>query len=112
VVPEAQVARRIALREGVADGDIYIETASTKTWENITESARLMREHSLQSAIIVSDPYHLHRARRMAADTGISAVISPTPYTAFQTWRAKIPFLLNEVRLYHSHMLCRALKLR
>lgn len=108
VVPEAEVARRIAVRESVADADIFTETVSTKTWENFTEAARIMRERGLRSAIIVSDPYHLHRAQLMARHAGITAVTSPTPYTAFQTWRTKVPFLLNELRLFHSHLMYRA----
>jgi uncharacterized SAM-binding protein YcdF (DUF218 family) len=108
LVPEAEVARGIALREGIGESMILTETVSTKTWENFTEAARLMRERGLKSAIIVSDPYHLHRARLMAGHAGIEAVTSPTPYTAFQTWRTKVPFLLNELRLFHSHWMFRA----
>jgi uncharacterized SAM-binding protein YcdF (DUF218 family) len=108
LIPEAQVAREVALREGIAESAVLTETVSTKTWENFTEAARLMRENGLKRAIIVSDPYHLHRARLMAGHAGIEAVTSPTPYTAFQTWQTKVPFLLNEVRLFHSHWMFRA----
>jgi uncharacterized SAM-binding protein YcdF (DUF218 family) len=111
-IPESEVGRQIALREGIDDRDILIESKSTKTWENFVEAARLMREHGLHNAIIVSDPYHLHRARTMAADAGITAVTSPTPHTAFRTWRTKVPFLLNELRLFHSHLIYRALDRR
>jgi uncharacterized SAM-binding protein YcdF (DUF218 family) len=109
VVAESEVAREFALREGVASSAILTERVSTKTWENFTEAARLMREHGLKRAIIVSDPYHLHRAHLMAGHAGIQAVTSPTPYTAFQTWGTKLPFLLNELRLFHSHWMFRAL---
>ena len=111
-VPEAEVARQTAIRGGVNEGDVFIETTSTKTWENFVEAARIMREHGLHKAIIVSDPYHLHRARAMAADAGISAFTSPTPHTAFRTWSAKLPFLLNELRLFHTHLIYRALERR
>lgn len=109
LIPEAEVGRRAAEHAGVQSGDIFTETVSTKTWENFTEAARLMKEHHLQRAIIVSDPYHLLRASIMAEDAGIAAVTSPTPHTAFQTWRTKIPFLLNELRLCHSHWIYRAM---
>ena len=105
MIPEAQVARNVAIREGISESAILTETVSTKTWENFTEAAALMRASGLKRAIIVSDPYHLHRARLMASHAGIEAVTSPTPYTAFQTWRTKLPFLLNELRLFHSHWL-------
>lgn len=108
LVPEAEVASRAAQSAGVPAGEILTETVSTKTWENITEARRLMREHGLRSAIIVSDPFHLYRAQLMADDAGIAACTSPTPHTAFQTWRTKIPFLLNEVRLCQSHQIAGA----
>lgn len=109
LLPESEVGRRAAEHAGVQSSDIYTEAVSTKTWENFTEAARLMQEHRIQRAIIVSDPYHLLRATMMAKDAGITAVTSPTPHTAFQTWRTKIPFLLNELRLCHSHWIYRAM---
>ncbi len=102
-VPEALVARRMAESEGIPSTAILTETVSTKTWENILEAERLMRVHDLHNAIIVSDPCHLFRAKIMAEDAGMDAVTSPTPYSAFQTWNTKLPFLTNEVRLCHSH---------
>ena len=112
LIPESEVARGIAVRDGIPTGDIFTETVSTSTWENFTEAARIMRENGLHRAIVVSDPYHLHRASIMAEDSGFSAVTSPTPYTAFQTWRTKLPFLLNELRLCHSHWIYRAAGMR
>ena len=109
VVPEAEVAREVAIREGIAESAILIETVSTRTWENFTEAAALMRANGLKRAIIVSDPYHLHRARLMAEHAGIEAFTSPTPYTPFLTWQTSLPFLLNEIRLFHSHWMFRAL---
>ena len=112
LIPEAEVARSIAEDAGIPKGDIFTETVSTNTWENFTEAARLMKENGLHRAIIVSDPYHLHRAGIMAEDVRFTAMTSPTPYTAFQTWRTKIPFLLNELRLCHSHWIYRATGMR
>ena len=107
IIPEAEVARRIAEAEGIPPDAILVETVSTTTWENFTEAARLMKASGLRSAVIVSDPYHLLRARVMAENAGIDALTSPTPYTAFQTWRSKLPFLINEVRLCNSHWIYR-----
>lgn len=109
IIPEAEVARRVAEAGGIPPDAILVETVSTKTWENFTEAARLMQASGLRSAVIVSDPYHLLRARVMAENAGIDAFTSPTPYTAFQTWRSKLPFLINEVRLCNSHWIYRAL---
>jgi uncharacterized SAM-binding protein YcdF (DUF218 family) len=107
--PEATVAAQAASDEGVPSGAILTETTSTRTWENFAEANRMMKENGLKTAIVVSDPYHLQRAQMMADDAGITAFTSPTPYTAFSTWRYKLPFLINEIRLCHSHWMYRCL---
>lgn len=111
-VPEAEIAKTVARHAGVPAADILTETVSTVTWENITEARRLMQEHGLHSAIIVSDPYHLYRAQLMADDAGIVATTSPKPHTAFRTWRTKIPFLFSEVRLALMHQIAQAVGFR
>lgn len=112
LIPESEVARSIAEKDGIPKGEVFTESVSTSTWENFTEVARLMKENGLKRAIIVSDPSQLHRASIMAEDVGFTVVTSPTPYTAFQTWRTKIQFLLNELRLCHSHWIYRAIRVR
>lgn len=109
---ESVVGRRIAEGDGVPSDAILMETASTNTWENFIQSRRVMREHGMREAIIVSDPCHLHRAQTMAHDLRIAAVTSPTPYTPFNTWETRLPFMLKELRLVHSHWLSRAIGTR
>ena len=57
-------------------------------------------EHGFKDALIVSDPLHMKRAMRMAADYGITAYSSPTPTTRFVSLRSKLPFLAREVFFY------------
>ena len=74
---EANAARAVALRLGVPESDCLIETDSHSTQENARFSARLLRTLGAREAIVVSDPYHLLRARQYFYREGIEAHPSP-----------------------------------
>lgn len=102
---EAQVGRRYALRQGVPDKAILIESVSRNTHENLRQAAGLMQTHELHSAILVSDPLHMARALRISKELGIQAVGSPTPTTRFRTFATRWRFLLAEVYFFHRDRL-------
>ncbi|WP_149196362.1 YdcF family protein [Luteimonas suaedae] len=98
---ESQVARRYALRQGVPEDAILIETVSRTTQQNLAEAAALMRERELTRAILVSDPLHMARALRLARGQGIQALGSATPTSRFRSLEARWQFLLREVYFFH-----------
>lgn len=98
---ESQVGRRYALRQGVPDRAILIETASHNTRENLRQAAALMAPRKLTHAIVVSDPLHLSRALRLCEDIGIRCLGSPTPTTRYRSFATRWRFLLNEVYFFH-----------
>lgn len=80
---EAQVMQRLALTAGISASAMLLEEQSHSTEENLANAKILMDQFGLHSAIIVSDPFHLYRAERMARDIGINATgsgarVSPT----------------------------------
>ncbi|MCC5875547.1 MAG: YdcF family protein [Candidatus Sumerlaeia bacterium] len=93
---EAEAARLYALEKGVPDGDILLETESRTTFENMVYSKRVMEEHGLGTALIVSDPIHMRRAMLMASRVGIDAEPHPTHTTRFISRSKKIRFLWKE----------------
>lgn len=98
---ESQVGRRYALRNGVPDSAILIETVSHNTRENLGQAAALMAPRKLTRAIVVSDPLHLSRALRICRDIGIGCLGSPTPTTRYRSFATRWRFLLNEVYFFH-----------
>jgi uncharacterized SAM-binding protein YcdF (DUF218 family) len=104
---ESQVARRYALRQGVPDKAILIESLSRNTHENLRQASQVMQQHNLRKAIIVSDPLHMARALRISKDIGIQAVGSPTPTSRFRTFATRWRFLLQEVYFFHRDRLPR-----
>ena len=75
---EADSARRYAIRHEVPEEAILAEDTSRTTLQSIRGVATLMEGARLQTAVFVSDPTHMLRVLRMAADAGIDAYGSPT----------------------------------
>ena len=101
---ESQVARRYAMRAGIPEQAILIESKSQTTYQNLFEARALMLEHGLHRAIIVSDPLHMARALRLCRRLGIDALGSPTPSTRFRSFRTRWEFLAREVYFFHRDL--------
>jgi len=101
---ESSVARDYAVAQGVAAEDILIETSSRTTQHNLAEALRIMNDHDLYTAVIISDPFHLKRASLIATELGIKAVTSPTPTTRYRGWKPRMRFLMREVYFYHHYL--------
>ncbi len=104
---ESQVARRYALKQGVPDDAILIETASRNTVQNLVEAKRLMDQRGIHRVIIVSDPLHMARALRLSQEMGIDALASSTPSTRFRSFHTSWRFLLQEIYYFHRDMFVR-----
>lgn len=75
----AAVARTLALQLGVPGDRILLAEDSMSTQEDAEQVAVVMREQQWTSAIVVSHPLHLLRARILFQREGILVRTSPTP---------------------------------
>jgi uncharacterized SAM-binding protein YcdF (DUF218 family) len=76
---EAEAMREIALSLGAAEPVVLLERNSRNTFENAVETARLLRGNGLASIILVSDHYHLPRARLQFRRAGLAVVATRHP---------------------------------
>jgi vancomycin permeability regulator SanA len=74
---EAEVMRRLAEAAGVPAEALILDQEAHSTWESITQAREIMEQEGWETAIIVSDPFHITRALFMAEDLGIVAYGSP-----------------------------------
>jgi uncharacterized SAM-binding protein YcdF (DUF218 family) len=93
----AGVAPRVLTVGGKQPGDRYTEAGAGKTYleahgvpgviaveegsdtlQSVKAVQREMTARGWRSAVLVTDPWHVLRARRMAADQGIEVALSPT----------------------------------
>lgn len=101
---ESTVASKYAAQAGVPLSDIYTESRSRTTHQNLSEALGMMRLNGFRSAIIISDPLHLRRPKRMADDLGIEAVMSATQTSRYRSFSTRAPFLLRELYFYHHYL--------
>ncbi|HZG13711.1 MAG TPA: YdcF family protein [Candidatus Bathyarchaeia archaeon] len=94
---EAEVAKNYALSQHVPEEDIFIETKSTITEENLQNALDIANAYGWKNFTIVSDPLHMKRSMMMAEDLGMKAYASPTPTTAYRSWRTTLPFFAREI---------------
>jgi uncharacterized SAM-binding protein YcdF (DUF218 family) len=77
ITTEAAVARQYAIDHGVPAASIIGEDQARNTLGSMRSVAALLEDHGLHSALFVSDPTHMLRVLRMAADLGIEGYGSP-----------------------------------
>lgn len=97
---DADVAKSYLIACGIPEEAILLEDKSTITRENLEYSVPVMKEHGLDTALVISDPLHMKRAMLMAEDVGLDCQPSPTYSTAYKTLKTKIPFVLRETFFY------------
>lgn len=96
---EAQAAHRYLEAQGVPADRILEEDSGSTTYESLQEVAEIAEERSIDSVLLVSDPLHSERIKRMARDVGFDeAYASPASYLALNRSReTKIKEILREV---------------
>jgi uncharacterized SAM-binding protein YcdF (DUF218 family) len=84
---ESEVGRAYLIRQGVPSEAIIIETAGESTVHSTAATAEIMRRMNLHSCVVVSDGYHIFRAKRLMQDHGLSVYGSPRPSVRRADWR-------------------------
>jgi uncharacterized SAM-binding protein YcdF (DUF218 family) len=75
---EAAVGRTYARKRGVPDSAILVESDGRTTSESMRAVAGMLEVRGLQSALLVSDPFHMLRLRILARRFGFTPYTSPT----------------------------------
>lgn len=104
---EGQVGRDYLETRGVPDVNLIAETQGDNTDESTQRVAVIMRTNGMHSALLVSDAYHLYRAKKMMAHEGVQVYVSPRPgsipKTAFGRWMAALRESFSYM-LYRAHV--------
>lgn len=75
-ISEAEAMKRYLLSKGVKPSKIIIEDKSGSTMANLINSKEIMNEKGFNTAVIVSNKYHLKRASLMAKQQKIKGSYS------------------------------------
>lgn len=88
-ITEALAMKRYLLTQGVAQDHIIMEGESTSTEENLRFSFAKMRQNNLQTAVLVSNKYHLLRATLIGKRLGMPHTCSGVFVSAHVMTEAK-----------------------
>lgn len=105
---EAAVGRNYARKHGVPDSAILVENEGRTTSESMRAVAGMLEVRGLQTALLVSDPFHMLRLRILARRFGFTPYTSPTQtspispnrearwkYTFSESLKAPLAFLFE-----------------
>src|SRR5580693_8650919 len=89
VFTEGSVGRTYLTARGVPPEAIVVEREAESTAQSVAAVAEIMRRMNLQSAIVVSDGYHIFRVKRMLESSGLQVYGSPRPSAPSGEWRER-----------------------
>ncbi|MBC7924059.1 MAG: YdcF family protein [Bryobacteraceae bacterium] len=96
VYTEGEVARNYLVRQGVPSEAILVESEGESTWQSTAIAAEIMRRMNMHSCILVSDAYHIFRAKKMLEFRGMNVYGSPRR-DELSDWKEKRLFLRQAV---------------
>jgi uncharacterized SAM-binding protein YcdF (DUF218 family) len=97
---EAESGRDYLIRQGVPASSVVAIPVGHTTYESLRALAREMRADGIDSAFLVSDPWHNARIKRMAGDLGIRGYASATWTSAATSQEARFPGYVRETFAY------------
>ena len=97
---EGGVGRKYLIEHGVPDESIIAETQSDNTDESTERVATIMQKNGMRSCVVVSDGYHLYRAKQMLGRYGLQVYGAPRPQPRPQSRWQRGFLVLREVLSY------------
>jgi uncharacterized SAM-binding protein YcdF (DUF218 family) len=98
---EAEAGRDYLAQEGIPARALLAVPEGVDTLQSMQDVAAVFRQRGWRSAVLVTDPWHVMRAQRMAEDSGIDAVSSPTRQgPAVQTRTTQFLYIMRETAAY------------
>ena len=73
---EAEVMKRYLVENGVPEAHIHVDSGGATSYLTARNAARMMRENGWQSAIVVSQYFHVPRMRLALKRSGVTPVFS------------------------------------
>ena len=100
VTTEAEAGARYLVGQGVPEDAVAASPDGRTTFESLRAAVERMRAGDLDSAFLVSDPWHNLRMRRMARDLGIEGYVSATWHSAAESQSARLQGYARETFAY------------
>jgi uncharacterized SAM-binding protein YcdF (DUF218 family) len=89
VYTEGDVGRSYLVSRGMPSEAIVVDPEGASTFYSTAAAAEIMRRMGLKSCIVVSDGYHIFRAKRMLQVSGVKVYGSPRSLNPPDDWRER-----------------------
>jgi uncharacterized SAM-binding protein YcdF (DUF218 family) len=98
---EGEAGRDYLAQAGVPTTSLLAVPHGVDTLESMQDVAAVFRQHGWKTAVLVTDPWHVMRAEKMADDSGMQAAGSPTRQgPAVQTRSTQFRYIVRETAAY------------
>jgi uncharacterized SAM-binding protein YcdF (DUF218 family) len=97
---EADAGAQYLIERGIPEDVVDSSPEGNTTYESLSAAARRMRDLQMDSAFLVSDPWHNLRIRRMARDLGIEGYVSATWHSAARSQSTRLQGYARETFAY------------
>lgn len=104
---EAEAGVNYLVESGVPAEDVSASPRGENTYGSLKAAADFMGERGMESAFLVSDPWHNLRVRRMARDLGIEGYVSATWHSAARSQSTRLGGYARETFAYLYYRLLR-----
>jgi uncharacterized SAM-binding protein YcdF (DUF218 family) len=96
---EAESGEHYLEDQGIPEDVVFSEKEGRTTWQSLQGVGKIAADGDIKSLLLVTDPMHSERVKRMANDLGFEAVsTSPASYERLQRSRGtKLRELMHEV---------------
>jgi uncharacterized SAM-binding protein YcdF (DUF218 family) len=106
---EADACMELLSTHDIPNSAVLLEDRSRSTEENAIECREIMQANGWQTAIIVSDSFHLFRAYRLFRNTNM--IVYPSPASTYPDTVTYVVFLAREVVAFHWQLIKEAFNL-
>lgn len=100
---EAEAGRAYLIEQGVPEAAVTAVPVGHTSYESLQAAAHQMREQQLDTAFLVSDPWHNARIEAMASDLGFTGYASATWTSAAKTEETRVPGYVRETFAYLAY---------
>jgi uncharacterized SAM-binding protein YcdF (DUF218 family) len=100
VTTEADAGRAYLISKGIPSGSVLAEPVGNTTLESLRAAAGYMHQHDMETAFLVSDPWHNLRIERMASDLGLTGYASATWTSAARSSGTRLAGYVRETFAY------------
>jgi uncharacterized SAM-binding protein YcdF (DUF218 family) len=101
---EGEVGKKYLEERGVPAEKIIAEEESQTTKQNLSRVKDIVEERGIKNIILVSDPFHMYRALKIAEGLNLDATTSPTTQSPIsKNFWLEFGFIVKEVLAVAAH---------